>query len=122
MPETFTAARDIPLIITSTASSSERRITPSWSIAQLKIKLEPVTGIPPSSQELTLRLPEQQQEIAIDAQDEATTQIGGWPLVAYAEIHVCPFDFLGEVFSACTSLMMPRFSGNLYHTGRMILY
>ena len=91
MPETFTTGRDIPLIVTSTASSSERRITPSWTIAHLKSKLEPVTGIPPSYQKLTLRLPEQQQqqqEIAIDAPDEETTQIGAWPLVAYAEIHV----------------------------------
>lgn len=89
MAQTLTTGRDIPLIIISTASSSERRITPSWTIAHLKTKLEPITGIPPSSQKLTLRLPEQHQEIAIDAQDEETAQIGGWPLVAYAEIHVC---------------------------------
>lgn len=89
MAQSLTTSRDIPLIITSPASSSERRITPSWTIAHLKTKLEPVTGIPPSSQKLTLRLPEPQQEIALDAQDEETTQIGSWPLVAYAEIHVC---------------------------------
>lgn len=94
MAQTLTTSRDIPLIISSTASSSERRITPSWTIAHLKTKLEPVTGIPPSSQKLTLRLPEQQQEIAVDAQDEEATQIGMWPLVAYAEIHVCLSLFL----------------------------
>ena len=93
MAQTLTTTRDIPLIITSAASSSERRITPSWTIAHLKTKLEPVTGIPPSSQKLTLRLPDQQQEIAIDARDEDVMQIAGWPLVAYAEIYVCSFLF-----------------------------
>ena len=81
-------ARDIPLLITSTASSSERRITPSWTIARLKTKLEPVTGLPPASQRLTLRLPDQQQEIAIEAEDEESVQVGRWPLVAYAELKV----------------------------------
>ena len=53
-------APDIPLLITvpgaSTTSpqllSAERRISPSWTIGQLKAKLEPVTGIPPSAQRL----------------------------------------------------------------------
>ena len=91
MSESLTTSRDVPLIITSTASSSERRITPSWTIAHLKVKLEPVTGIPPSSQKLTLRLPEQQQqqqEFAVGAPDEEAVRIGAWPLMAYAEIHV----------------------------------
>ena len=35
--------------------ASERRITPSWTISQLKGKLEPVTGIPASSQILRTR-------------------------------------------------------------------
>ena len=84
----LTTARDVPLLITSTALSSERRITPSWSITQLKAKLETVTGIPPASQKLSLRLPDQQQEIPIQAEDEDTVQIGRWPLAAYAEIKV----------------------------------
>ena len=90
MPQSMTTARDIPIIITSTATSpSERRITPSWTIAHLKTKLEPVTGIAPSSQILTLRLPDrQQQETPIDAEDEESVEIGTWPLVPYAEIKV----------------------------------
>ena len=32
--------------------SAERRITPSWSVSQLKSKLEPVTGIPSTCQSL----------------------------------------------------------------------
>ncbi|KAF6219778.1 hypothetical protein HO133_003603 [Letharia lupina] len=81
-------ARDIPVLITSSASSSERRITPSWTIAHLKTKLEPVTGIAPSSQKLTLRLPDQQREIPIEAEDEDGVEVGRWPLVPYAEIKV----------------------------------
>lgn len=81
------SARDIPLLITSAASSSERRITPSWSIAQLKAKLEPVTGIPPSAQRLLLRTADQ-QERPIEADDEEHVQVGQWPLIDYAEIHV----------------------------------
>ena len=84
----MTTARDIPILITSTASSSERRITPSWTIAHLKTKLEPVTGIAPSSQLLTLRLPDRQEETPIEAEDEEGVEIGRWPLVAYAEIKV----------------------------------
>ena len=56
-------APDIPLTITvpglSTNAppllSAERRISPSWTIGQLKAKLEPVTGIPPSVQQLRTR-------------------------------------------------------------------
>lgn len=84
----MTTARDIPILITSTASSSERRITPSWTIAHLKTKLEPVTGIAPAYQNLTLRLPDQQEEDPIEAEDEESVQVGSWPLVAYAEIKV----------------------------------
>lgn len=87
--QSMTTARDIPIVITSSAASSERRITPSWTIAHLKTKLEPVTGIAPSSQILTLRLPDRQQETPIEAEDEESVEIGRWPLVAYAEIKVC---------------------------------
>ncbi|KAJ5038872.1 uncharacterized protein L3040_006551 [Drepanopeziza brunnea f. sp. 'multigermtubi'] len=80
-------AGDIPLQITSENSSSERRITPSWTVGQLKAKLEPVTGIPPLSQKLTLRLGGR-QPILLEAADEEHTQLGNWPLAPYAEIHV----------------------------------
>lgn len=54
-------APDIAVLITVPESeapnaklliSAERRITPAWTISQLKSKLESVTGIPPSSQVL----------------------------------------------------------------------
>lgn len=81
-------AHDIPLQITSEHSASERRISPSWSVAHLKTKLEPVTGIPPSSQRLSLRVPNQ-SGIAIEAADEESVELASFPLQAYAEIHVC---------------------------------
>ncbi|KAG8526358.1 uncharacterized protein KY384_000351 [Bacidia gigantensis] len=82
--------KDIPLLITSPTSSSERRITPTWTISQLKSKLEPITGIAPSAQRLILRLPDQNSETPIVADDEDVAQIGNWPLAAYAELKVLP--------------------------------
>lgn len=56
---------DIPLLITVLSDpkdpkskplvSAERRITPTWSVSTLKSKLEPITGIPSSSQTLRTR-------------------------------------------------------------------
>jgi len=80
-------APDIPLLITSENSSSERRITPSWSVSQLKGRLEPITGIPASCQRLSLKVASQAPQ-PIEAQNEDATQLASWPLQAYAEIYV----------------------------------
>lgn len=79
--------RDILLFIRSSNASSERRITPAWTLAQLKTKLEPITGIPPSCQSLTLKLPGH-DEVAMEAQDEERVQLSNWSLQAYGEINV----------------------------------
>lgn len=79
--------RDIPLFVRSNNASCERRITPSWTLAQLKAKLEPITGIPPPYQSLQLKLPGQ-DELAMEALDEEEVQLSGWSLQAYAEIYV----------------------------------
>jgi len=84
---------DIPIQVTSENSSSERRITPAWTIGQLKAKLEPITGIPPLSQKLTLRLGSQ-QSVPLEASDEENTQLGSFPLAPYAEIYVSCFEVL----------------------------
>ncbi|KAI2634232.1 CAP Gly-rich domain-containing protein [Hypomontagnella submonticulosa] len=78
---------DIPLQVISENSASERRITPSWSITQLKRKLEPVTGIPPSSQRISLKTASK-ETVAIEAADEDTTLLSNFPLSAYAELHI----------------------------------
>jgi tubulin-folding cofactor B len=88
---------DIPLLILSENSSSERRITPSWSISQLKSKLEPVTGIPPPCQRFKLKTATH-ETIAIEAADEDVTLLSNFPLSPYAELQVGPYPLL----SFCT--------------------
>jgi tubulin-specific chaperone B len=78
---------DVPLQVISENSSSERRITPSWSIAQLKAKLEPVTGVPPSSQRIVLKT-SAKQSIPVEAADEDTKFMSEFPLSPYDELHV----------------------------------
>ena len=78
---------DIPLQVISESTASERRITPSWSISQLRAKLEPITGIPPSSQRISLKTATQ-ETVPIAAADEDGTPLSRFPLAAYAELHV----------------------------------
>ncbi|CAJ2511563.1 Uu.00g071880.m01.CDS01 [Anthostomella pinea] len=78
---------DIPLLVISENSSSERRITPSWSITQLKSKLEPVTGIPPSCQRISLKTATK-ETVAIEAANEDLQFLSSFPLYAYAELHI----------------------------------
>lgn len=85
---TLAAARDIPILIRSPAACSERRVNPSWTISQLKARLEPITGIAPALQTLAVRQPHQKEMTAISAADEDRTEIGSWSLLAYAELHV----------------------------------
>lgn len=81
------ATADVPLLIISENARSERRISPAWTIAQLKGRLEPITGIPASSQRLTLKVaswPDQNLQTV----DEENTQLGAFTLQSYAEVHV----------------------------------
>jgi hypothetical protein len=81
------SAADVPLLISSPNSSSERRISPSWSIAQLKARLEPITGVPATCQHLSLRVGSQ-DAVALVAADEEQTRLAAFPLQPYAEITV----------------------------------
>ncbi|KAJ1338188.1 tubulin-specific chaperone B [Microdochium nivale] len=78
---------DVPLLVISDNSSSERRITPSWSISQLRTKLEPVTGIPPSAQRMTYKAPGR-DTVPVEAGDEDATLMASFALVPYAELHI----------------------------------
>jgi hypothetical protein len=78
---------DVPLIISSPNSSSERRVSPSWTIAHLKSRLEPITGVPAGSQQLSLRVASQ-DAVPITAVDEEQTRLTSFPLQPYAEITV----------------------------------
>ncbi|POR38172.1 Cell polarity protein alp11 [Tolypocladium paradoxum] len=79
---------DVPLQVISENAASERRITPSWTISQLKAKLETVTGIPPSSQRLSLQTSVGAERILIDGADEDSIRLSSFPLAPYAELHV----------------------------------
>ncbi|EWG36918.1 hypothetical protein FVEG_00764 [Fusarium verticillioides 7600] len=78
---------DVPLVVISEFAQSERRITPSWSISQLKGKLETVTGVPPSCQRLSLKPTAGAEAIAIEAPNEDDTHLSNFPLAPYAELH-----------------------------------
>ncbi|KYK55700.1 tubulin specific chaperone cofactor B [Drechmeria coniospora] len=79
---------DVPVCVISDNTSSERRVTPSWTISQLRSKLETITGIPPSSQLLSLQTSKGTERVPIDAADEDSTRISSFPLAPYAELHV----------------------------------
>ncbi|KAK3293416.1 CAP Gly-rich domain-containing protein [Chaetomium fimeti] len=76
---------DVPLYVVSDYASAERRITPSWSISQLKTKLEPITGIPPSCQQIFLKT-SSSEKIAVEAPDEESVYLQQFPLTPYAEL------------------------------------
>lgn len=83
---------DVSVIITSAGNSNpnepgfltERRITPTWTVSQLKAKLETMTGVPPGSQQLQLKSPGRPNQW-VDGDD---TIIGNWGLMKGSEIEV----------------------------------
>lgn len=78
---------DLTLLITSQNSTSERRVTPSWTVAHFKARLEPITGIPAGCQRLSLKIASETPQ-PIEAANEDVIQLAAWPLHANAEIHV----------------------------------
>lgn len=65
--------------------ATERRVTPTWTVSQLKGKLETMTGIPPGNQKLLLKTPGKQNQWVEG--DERL--IGEWGLTRGCEIEVC---------------------------------
>ena len=78
---------DVPLLVISENATSERRITPSWTVSQLKTKLETMTGVPPATQRLFLKT-SAKENVAVEASDEEATHVSAFPLHPYAELHV----------------------------------
>lgn len=87
---------DVPLYIVSESASGERRISPSWTLTELRSKLERITGIPPGAQELYL-LPRtgggvpasgEDARVYLRATDEDATRVESFPLEPFAELHV----------------------------------
>lgn len=64
---------DVNVIVTSDLTSSERRISPSLTLSQLKSKLETITGIPPSAQRLVLYSPNGDNSVDLSARPETGT-------------------------------------------------
>lgn len=92
---------DIPVYFTSDLVSTEKRISPQWSIAYLKQKLEPVTGILPSFQ-LLQYYPERASNnfVEIKPDNEETTTVADIGITAFSRIHVedkDPDSILGEL-------------------------
>lgn len=80
---------DVSLIVTSPITSSERRITPSWTITTLRQKLEHVTGIPPSAQTLSLVRPGSFDPEHLVSDNEDVTTVGQFGITKDCEIRVC---------------------------------
>ncbi|RVX66795.1 hypothetical protein B0A52_08988 [Exophiala mesophila] len=68
--------------------SAERRITPSWTISQLKAKLEPITGIPAASQSIRTRSLNSDAWITMD-DDTALVGDSRFNLRKGSEIYLC---------------------------------
>ncbi|KAM5441140.1 hypothetical protein MferCBS31731_003928 [Microsporum ferrugineum] len=64
--------------------ATERRVTPSWTVSQLKGKLETMTGIPPGSQRLMLKSPGREHQW-MDGDDKV---ISVWNLAKGCEIEI----------------------------------
>ncbi len=80
---------DINIFVTSDLTSSERRISPNWSINYLKSRFEPVTGIPPSFQKLTLFTSSiNNDSIDIRSSNDDITNIGSFNIAPFCRIHV----------------------------------
>lgn len=85
--QSFGTVPDIPLLIRSANAQSERRVNPTWTIAHLKSRLEPITGIPSSTQSLSFRIGSQ-DAVPLEAANEEHTQLAGFGLQPYAEVTV----------------------------------
>jgi len=87
---------DVPLLVKSEFSSSERRITPGWTITRLKAKLETITGVPAGCQRLSLVLGHD-ETVAIEAADEDAVQLSAFPLRPYLELKAGYFTLVDDV-------------------------
>jgi hypothetical protein len=88
---------DISVLVSAPASGrggegdrgfvNERRITPTWTLFQLKGKLETMTGVPPGSQRLRIKVPGRPDQWA-EGDDRIVSE---WGLVKGSEIEVGDF-------------------------------
>jgi tubulin-specific chaperone B len=96
--------------------SAERRITPSWTVSQLKTKLEPITGIPASAQYLrTTSFPTDNSWISL-ADESSLLSDSRYGLHKGSQIevhdtrpkHERPANFLSADLSSVEKYQMPE--------------
>ncbi|KAK9462511.1 CAP Gly-rich domain-containing protein [Lipomyces oligophaga] len=84
---------DVSLFVSSDDTVSERRISPQWTISYLKSRLERITGIPSSSQELSIYIAESETPVRLIApvgrtEDDVILSEFQEALVPLARLHV----------------------------------
>ncbi|KAM9899369.1 hypothetical protein OXX69_009506 [Metschnikowia pulcherrima] len=80
---------DFPVFFTSDLTSSERKISPAWSLTYLKKRLEQTTGIDVKSQQLQYYPDRSNNEyVVLQGADEQTTLLEQFAIVPYSRIHV----------------------------------
>ncbi|ODV85056.1 hypothetical protein CANARDRAFT_28776 [[Candida] arabinofermentans NRRL YB-2248] len=81
---------DINVYITSDLTSSERRISPNWSLSTFKNKLHQITGIPPIDQKLWLYKTKDTSERSQmrSIHDDSLTQLYEFHIIPYTRIHI----------------------------------
>jgi tubulin-specific chaperone B len=72
----------VPLRVVSAHTTSDRRVSPDWTVAQLKARLEPITGVPIEHQRLVLHGED------LHVEDEEGTLLGSLGLVPQSELQV----------------------------------
>ncbi|RLV90931.1 Cell polarity protein alp11 [Spathaspora sp. JA1] len=87
---------DINIFVTSDLTSSERRISPQWTLSYLKQKLELITGIKPENQILRYYPNQQSNEYTqfenFSPQRDETEFVSSLELKPYSRIHVIDQD------------------------------
>ena len=85
------APLDIPMIIRSDNIYCERRVSPSWTIAHFKSRLEPITGIPTSHQRVVILCnadDNSNSKNVLESRDEHSSQLLEFELRPYGQIFV----------------------------------
>jgi len=78
------SAPDVSLLVVSANSRSERRISPSWTVDQLRARLEPITGVPASAQKLSVKAGESSHPL----DSAGLTRLDAYKIWDYTELHV----------------------------------
>ncbi|GEQ67957.1 hypothetical protein JCM33374_g1623 [Metschnikowia sp. JCM 33374] len=97
---------DFPVFFTSDLTSAERKISPGWSLAYLKKRLEQTTGITAKFQVLQYYPDRASNEfIVLQGLDEDSTLVEQFGIVPYSRIHVedtDPDSKLSELYDEST--------------------